>query len=171
MTIESTNRILEVGCGGGQAVGVLCHRLQRGGSVVAIDRSAIQAERAGKRNDHWIAKGCARVAHASLAEAPEMFGQAFDKVLAINVNEFWTSPAASFECVRRLLKATGTLYLVYEPPSERQGRVIAGVLAEAAAAHGFAIGAVRETRFRSSMGIAVAAVHDLARAGGRKGDQ
>jgi cyclopropane fatty-acyl-phospholipid synthase-like methyltransferase len=89
------DHILEIGCGSGHAVALLHARLP-GAIITAIDRSALQVDRARARNAAAIAGGRVRIEQVELADAPALLGTGrFRRVLAINVNAFWTDPAAS----------------------------------------------------------------------------
>jgi SAM-dependent methyltransferase len=111
------DQLLEIGCGPGVAVGLLCERLV-GGRIVAIDRSATAISRAERRNAAHVAAGKAvlrtvaleRLRPGDLLGAPERF----DKVFAMNVNLFWVGSAAKeLDLIKRLLAPGGALYLFY----------------------------------------------------------
>lgn len=117
LALTSTERVLEIGAGPGLAVALAAERLTRG-SISAIDRSALQASKARALNRTAIAAGRASVAELSLERAPDILGEGrFDKVFAINVNAFWTTPGVSLASLYRLLRPSGRACLVYEPPS------------------------------------------------------
>jgi SAM-dependent methyltransferase len=127
------DEILEIGCGPGMAVSLVCDRLA-GGRITAVDRSAIAIQRAIQRNAGHVASGRAVLRQADLA-GPALVGQHFDKVFAINVNLFWVRPAdAEVLLIKDLLRPGGVLRLIYETPGEEQaGRVTEGVTAAQAA--------------------------------------
>jgi SAM-dependent methyltransferase len=110
-------QLLEIGCGPGVAVSLICEQLV-GGRIVAIDRSATAIGRARRRNADHLAAGKA-VLHAVALEELQPSGvlgerERFDKVFAMNVNLFWVrSPATELELIRGLLGADGGLYLFY----------------------------------------------------------
>lgn len=118
MGIRSGDRILEIGAGSSPSVEYLAAPLTSG-CVVAIDRSATAIARSTKRHAALVDSGRVRLVEAALEKLqPEDVldsdGHRFDKILAVNVNLFWTrSPAAELALIRSLLTPTGTLYLVY----------------------------------------------------------
>jgi SAM-dependent methyltransferase len=81
MAVGPTDRLLEIGCGHGVAVSLVCEKLN-GGSIMAIDRSPTMM--ATRRNAEYVATGLASFQAASLHEA-DPGRRRFDKVSAIHV--------------------------------------------------------------------------------------
>lgn len=111
------DHLLEIGCGPGVAVVLICERLVSG-RIVAIDRSATAISRATQRNAEHIAAGKAVLRTVALGELQpsNLLGgrERFDKIFAMNVNLFWVrSPAKELELLKRLLGPGGALYLFY----------------------------------------------------------
>src|SRR5918999_5051276 len=109
LAVEPDEHLLEVGCGPGVAVQLVCQQLANG-TITAIDRSATMVARARQRNHAHVVAGRARIELRTLADADfgeRSLGTAFTKAFAINVNAFWTAPAPSFAAARRLLGADG----------------------------------------------------------------
>jgi ubiquinone/menaquinone biosynthesis C-methylase UbiE len=136
LDVKPTDRFLEIGCGRGVAVELICERLD-GGRVLALDRSATAIEAATQRNARFVSAGSASFVTASLEEAD--LGEAqFDKVFAINVNLFWTrAPAAELAAVKRALTPSGQLILFYEPPATSRASGITGRIVPRLAAAGY----------------------------------
>lgn len=110
-------QLLEIGCGPGVAVALICERLA-GGRIVAIDRSATAISRATQRNAEHIAAGKAILLTMALEDLQpaDVLGGAerFDKIFAMNVNLFWVrSPTRELDLLKRLLGPDGALYLFY----------------------------------------------------------
>ena len=124
-------RVLEVGCGPGVAMRLLCERLVDG-HVTGLDRSTTAIERAEKRLARYLDDGRADLQHRDLAEF-HGDGRPFDAVLAVNVNVFWTGPA-DVECarLRDLVADDGVVHLVIEPPGGATADHPAGVRAAGA---------------------------------------
>jgi SAM-dependent methyltransferase len=119
------DRLLEIGCGPGVAVALVCEHLA-GGRITAVDRSPIAIRRAAARNAGHVAAGRAVLRTAALEslrpeDLPEGPG-GFDKVFAMNVNLFWVrDPARELELIRALLKPGGALFLFYGYGTPGQG--------------------------------------------------
>lgn len=129
LAVAPDDRILEIGCGRGVAVELICERLT-GGRITAIDRSATAIDAATRRNAANVAAGKAVFDTVSL-EALLPDGDRFDPVFAINVNLFWTrSPAVELDLIRRLLAPRGVLYLFYDAPSASKAATLTETMAE-----------------------------------------
>ncbi len=114
LKIAGHERLLEIGCGRGVAVSLICPLLTSG-TITVIDRSAVAIGAAWQRNEEHIAAGKASFRQAAL-EMDEP-AQSFDMVFAVNVNLFWLDAATGLDAVRKLLVSDGKLFLFYEPPS------------------------------------------------------
>jgi SAM-dependent methyltransferase len=154
LDVHPTEHLLEIGCGPGHAVALVCDQLTRG-TITAIDRSATMVARARARNQVCLAAGRARIERQTLTEAA--LGRRFRKVFAVNVNAFWTAPVPSLGALERLLQPRSTAYLVYEPPSAARLDALQQSLPAQLEAQGFDVGDVLVQRFRSSHGLCVTA--------------
>jgi SAM-dependent methyltransferase len=147
LRVAPDDRLLEIGCGNGIAVSLVCDRLVDG-RIVAIDRSAAAIRQAERRNRDHISAGRAVVRLGALEEfgvleQSDLDGERFDKIFAVNVNLFWTrSPAAELTLLKRLLRPAGGLYLCYEPPEATRVAELVKRLPVTLAKHGFAATAV-----------------------------
>jgi len=129
-------RVLEIGCGTGVAVGLVCERLSTG-HITGIDRSASAIGRARERNAAHVAAGRAGLWLGELMDFVSDAG-AFDRVFAVNVNAFWTGPArADFQRLFELTRPGGVVLLVYEAPDARKAERIANALHEKLTERGF----------------------------------
>jgi cyclopropane fatty-acyl-phospholipid synthase-like methyltransferase len=127
---------LEIGGGPGVAASLVCERLETG-RMVLIDRSATAIERARRRNDEHVSSGRLTLEIVDLRDF-DARGSHFDKVFAVNVNVFWTTPATEeLGRAREALGRGGRLYLFYETPSADRAREVAARVAEALSANGF----------------------------------
>jgi SAM-dependent methyltransferase len=138
------DRLLEIGCGPGVAVSLVCEHLA-GGRIVAVDRSPTAIARAAKRNAACVAAGKA-VLHTAALESlrpADLPGgpEGFDKVFAMNVNLFWVrSPARELALIGTLLRPGGALYLFYGYGTPGQGpATVPGALLDHLADGGFAV--------------------------------
>lgn len=117
LSVQPREKILEVGCGNGHAIELICKQLTTG-KIVGIDRSAKAIRTAEANNSKCVNSGKVQLLNAALAEIK--LGERFDKIFAVNVNVFWTGPAWEFTPLPSLLKKAGRLYLFYDPPTASQ---------------------------------------------------
>lgn len=132
--VQPDDRLLEVGCGHGVAVSLVCERLA-GGSVLAIDRSPKMIEMAARRNAPHVAAGRAAFQVAALHEA-DFGGARFDVVFAIHVPVFLRGdPRRELAVVRAHLAPGGRFALPFQPldpiTTAPTARRLAGMLAAA----------------------------------------
>lgn len=143
MDVRPDDRVLEIGCGAGIAVGLVCERLI-GGRITAIDRSAAMTTLAARRHAAQIAAGRAVIRTVALHQF-DAGGQRFDRILAINVGLFRSRAAEEAAALRRLLAPAGSIYLIHQPPVAGRAPKLAEETARGLEAYGFR---VREVRYR-----------------------
>jgi cyclopropane fatty-acyl-phospholipid synthase-like methyltransferase len=156
LAVEPGDRLLEIGGGPGVAASLVCERLDHG-SLLLIDRSTTAIERTRRRNLEHVGSG--RLALETVDVADFDPGTArFDKVFAVNVNVFWTTPAREeLARIRKALAHEGRLFLFFEAPSAARARQAVGRVIAALRANGFA-----ESELVSRSATLVACVADLA---------
>ncbi|HEX2104223.1 MAG TPA: class I SAM-dependent methyltransferase [Solirubrobacteraceae bacterium] len=89
--LRPEDRVLEIGCGHGVAVTLVCERLT-GGMIVAIDRSAKTVEFARRRNVTHVETGRAVIRHLDIREGLPADDGPFDLAFAVNVAAFRREP-------------------------------------------------------------------------------
>ncbi|HEX6872899.1 MAG TPA: class I SAM-dependent methyltransferase [Micromonosporaceae bacterium] len=137
LAIQPSDRVLEIGCGRGAAIGLICPHL-RDGTMTALDRSAAMVSLARSHNAEHVASGRARIELAAFGPEP-LADQRFTKIFAINVSLFWAgTPTEELNLVRRLLLPGGRFYLFYEQHSPARAAAIAARLGPLLAECGFA---------------------------------
>jgi cyclopropane fatty-acyl-phospholipid synthase-like methyltransferase len=115
LKIAGDERLLEIGCGRGVAVSLICPPLTTG-TITAIDRSEIAISAARQKNAAHLASGKVSFRHAALEDLTGP-PRSFDKIFAVNVNLFWLGATRGLDVVGKLLAPDGALFLFYEPPS------------------------------------------------------
>jgi cyclopropane fatty-acyl-phospholipid synthase-like methyltransferase len=117
LSIRPPDRVLEVGCGNGAAVWLVCEKL-RSGRILAIDRSTPMVAIARQRNEEHIAAGRAVIRAIDLVALNTT--DTFDKIFAVNVHPFWRRPMPrELALLKKLLRPTGSLSLFFESPAPR----------------------------------------------------
>ena len=137
LAVAPSDRLLEIGCGHGVAVSLVCDSL-RGGWITAIDRSPAMIARAVRRNRAHVAAGRA-VFEAVTLEDADFGDMRFDKVFAVNVRLFRTNAVEEAEALRRLLTPRGALYLFQHHPTARRTHAVTDELTIALEGNGFAV--------------------------------
>jgi cyclopropane fatty-acyl-phospholipid synthase-like methyltransferase len=137
LAVEPNDPLLEIGCGHGVAVSLVCERLVNG-TITAIDRSEKMLEMARKRNKRHAVVGKALFQCASLGKA-EFGTDRFNKIFAIHVNLFREQPSREIEIVKNLLTPEGALYLCHQPPVAGKTEEFAAHTAKALEDHDFSI--------------------------------
>ncbi|HEX5450052.1 MAG TPA: class I SAM-dependent methyltransferase [Gaiellaceae bacterium] len=139
LAVDPADRVLEIGCGHGVAVSLVCERLTSG-RITAIDRSPKMIELAARRNCVHVAADTATLKTVAL-ENVDFGDERFDKVFAFNVAPFWFQPKESLGIVRRHLASRGAFYLFWDARHTRPGRVrdLADRLTERVQSAGFSV--------------------------------
>lgn len=111
MAVRQDDHVLEIGCGHGVAVSLVCERLTTG-TILAIDRSPKMIDAAARRN---AAYPNASFQVAEFHEA-ELDGQRFDKILAIHLPVLLRGePDRELAIIRKVLAPGGELFVSYQP--------------------------------------------------------
>jgi SAM-dependent methyltransferase len=142
LAVGPADQVLEVGCGHGVAVSLVCERLTSG-RITAIDRSPKMIEMATRRNREHVDRGRAVLKTAALEQAD--FGNVrFEKVFAFNVAPFWLAPEQALGIVRRCLAPDGVFHLFWDARHTQPGRArgLADTLGEKVRLAGFSVNEV-----------------------------
>lgn len=126
LDVEKSSSILEIGCGSGIAAQRICPVLGPG-SYMGVDRSPAAIKAARARNAAYTKAGRSIFIEAAF-NADDREPALFDRILAVNVNAFWTGDGAEIRDVRRLTHARSLFVQVYEPPDAAQRAKIARIL-------------------------------------------
>ena len=139
LALEPDDHVLEVGCGHGVAVSLVCERLT-GGRITAIHRSEKMIEMAARRNREHVTDGRAVLNVAALEEA-DLGDERFDKIFAFNVAPFWLRPKEALGIVRRHLAPVGSFSLFWDARHTQPGRArdLADELSEKIRLAGFSV--------------------------------
>jgi SAM-dependent methyltransferase len=131
LALEAGEHVLEVGCGGGIFLPDLAAATQPGGRTVGVDISQDQISAAESR--------CAKLtgAEAMVADAADMpfDDAAFDAVVALQVIEYVSNPAATLAELRRVCRSGARIVIlatlwdslfVNSPTPELTAKIVAG---------------------------------------------
>jgi arsenite methyltransferase len=111
LAIRPTDRVLEIGFGGGLALPFL---LEHAAFTAGVDRSAEAVRRAEIQFAQLVAEGRAEFREGSV-EALDYESASFTKVYTVNTIYFWTSLESGFKQISRVLSAHGKLVVGFYP--------------------------------------------------------
>lgn len=105
LSLRSTDTVLEIGYGTGQAIQMATERLAEG-KIIGIDHSQTMYDVATKKNKTAIQQNRAEllVGDANQLNFPDHF---FDKVYSIHSIYFWSEPQRVLREIYRVLKSNG----------------------------------------------------------------
>lgn len=110
VTIEKTDTILDVGCGGGRTINKLANMAEK---VHGIDYSEESVAVAHRNNRRWIDIGRVSIREGTVSQLAFPDGT-FDLVTAIETHLFWPDLPNDFREIFRVLKSGGQLLIVAE---------------------------------------------------------
>jgi SAM-dependent methyltransferase len=141
LDVQPRDRVLELGCGHGVAVSLICEQLH-GGVVVGVDRSQKMIDAASKRNAVHITAGRARFVTAEIQEA-DLGDEPFNKVLAVRFPPLLRGPAGpTLAAIRDHLAEDGALYVVEHPLARDRLDGLADAIALRLRQHDFTVDSV-----------------------------
>jgi trans-aconitate methyltransferase len=155
LALDPADQVLEIGCGTGAAVSLICERLTSG-RITAIDRSAAMVEQARNRNRAHIVSGKAVIETVAL-EVADFGPERFDKIFAFNVSLFWNLGSRELSRLRLLLQPHGAVCLFHQPPMREKTLQGIDVLNQLLPEHGFAITEVLVKEMRPAPAVCVRA--------------
>jgi SAM-dependent methyltransferase len=111
LEIQPTDRVLDIGFGGGYTLPIMA-ALARDGKVHGVDFSESMVQLAEKRCADLIQQGRIELRVSDLGSLPYADGT-FDKVSTVNTLYFWPSPLANVREMRRVIKPGGRLVVAF----------------------------------------------------------
>ena len=109
--IQLTDRVLDVGCGGGKAISRILEETRR--EVAGVDHSPEAVKTARSVNRAAISSGRLRIVESSVENLPFRDGF-FDVVTAFETTYFWPELQAGLTEIRRVLSPGGRLVIANE---------------------------------------------------------
>ncbi len=116
MGVQTDDQILDVGCGGGMAIGLLARRASEG-LVAGLDYSPEMVRQATARNRDAVGRGGVEVRGGDAMALPYE-DESFDQVCAIETFYFWPDPLQGLREARRVLRPGGQLVVTVEMSKE-----------------------------------------------------
>lgn len=163
LDVQLGDRVVEIGFGTGTDIRRISEAAPRG-FVSGIDWSPVMVAQAAGRNREAIREGRVRLELGDATGGLPFAEASFDKVLSINVAQFWKEPDRVFAEIRRVLRPGGVAAIAVQPRSkgatEETARATGNQLAAGLARCGF-----KGIRIESKQMKPVSTVCVLAKAG------
>ena len=109
--IQLTDRVLDVGCGGGKAISRILEETRR--EVAGVDHSSEAVKTARSVNRAAVSSGRLRIVESSVESLPFRDGL-FDVVTAFETTYFWPELQAGLTEIHRVLNRGGRLVIANE---------------------------------------------------------
>lgn len=109
--IQLTDRVLDVGCGGGKAISRILEETRR--EVAGVDHSSEAVKTARSVNRAAVSSGRLRIVESSVESLPFRNGF-FDVVTAFETTYFWPELQAGLTEIHRVLNRGGRLVIANE---------------------------------------------------------
>ncbi|WP_392889625.1 class I SAM-dependent methyltransferase [Eubacterium limosum] len=112
LDLKPTDKVLDVGCGGGAALKRLSGRID-GGKLYGIDYSEVSVEASKELNKADIGRGKMEIHQGSVSKMP-FEDNLFDAIITVESYYFWPDLEEDMREVFRVLKEGGTFMLIAE---------------------------------------------------------
>ena len=108
--INSSDNILDIGCGGGMTLFRMSEEIKEG-HLTGVDYSKVSVEESSKLNEENIKNNKMTVLEGNVASLP-FKDDSFDKIITVESFYFWPNHLENLKEVRRVLNSSGTFMLV-----------------------------------------------------------
>jgi len=116
LEIGDNDRVLEIGCGAGQALRMLASR-NAACVIDGIDFSLFMLKKARRNNREEVNAGRIRLLKGDIADY-DFKGETYTKVFAINVVYFWNEIASVLQKLRAIVRPGGRLVMFMASPEK-----------------------------------------------------
>jgi len=116
LDVRPSDRVLDIGCGGGEAVRRIA-RITVDGFVHGVDHSRIMVQQTLKHNAAAVRAGRVAIENASVSNLP-CDDESVDRACAIESFYFWPDPIAGLKEVHRVLRHGGRAMIALELSKE-----------------------------------------------------
>lgn len=109
LDIQSTDRVLDIGFGGGATIAEMLETIDTG-KIYGIDFSDVMVAQAQQKFEDAIAAGKVSIEFADVRQLP-FDDKSFAKICTVNTIYFWEEPEVGLREIKRVLKSGGRLVI------------------------------------------------------------